>query len=99
MQTIGVDSYDDYLVHLETHQEEFSELFNTILINVTSFFRDPEAWEYLAEETLPRIGRESGEEIRVWIPGCASGEEAFTTAILFAEAFGEDAFRTRVKIY
>jgi two-component system, chemotaxis family, CheB/CheR fusion protein len=99
MQTVGVESFDDYLVFLETHPEEFGALFNTILINVTSFFRDPDAWTYLAKETLPQIASNGSGEIRVWIPGCASGQEAYTTAILLSETIGEEAFKARVKIY
>ena len=72
-----------------------------MLINVTSFFRDPPSWEYLAHEVLPAILREkqSGAPIRVWSAGCASGEEAYTAAILLAEAMGVEACRQRVKIY
>ena len=100
MQTIGVEGYENYLVHLETHPEEFVELFNTILINVTSFFRDPEAWEYVAREIVPRvIERAHHDEIRVWVPGCASGEEAYTVAMLLGEELGDDRFRAQVKIY
>ena len=100
MQTVGVDSHEDYLVFLESHPEEFAALFDTILINVTSFFRDREAWEYVASEVVPQIVRPGrSDEIRVWTPGCASGQEAYTAAIVFCEALGEGDFRSRVKIY
>src|SRR5204863_907989 len=55
LQELGIATYDDYQVYLEAHPEEFGRLFNTILINVTSFFRDPEAWAYLTAEVVPRI--------------------------------------------
>jgi two-component system CheB/CheR fusion protein len=55
MQSVKIASYTDYQDYLEVHPEEFTELFNTILINVTSFFRDTEAWDFLAAEVLPRI--------------------------------------------
>jgi len=100
MQAVGLDDHDDYLVYLEAHPEEFAELFDTILINVTSFFRDPEAWEYVAAAVVPQILRTSGtDELRVWIPGCASGQEAFTAAMVLCETMGESDFRARVKIY
>jgi two-component system CheB/CheR fusion protein len=100
METVGLDSYDDYLVRLETHPEEFVSLFDTILINVTSFFRDPEAWDYLAREIVPRIAQLAQDaEIRVWVPGCASGEEAYTVAMLLCEELGEERFRAQAKIY
>jgi len=101
MQAVGVDDYLSYLDHLEVDPEEFAQLFNTILLNVTSFFRDPPAWEYLSAEVLPRLTAEkpAGEPIRVWSAGCASGEEAYTLAMVVAEALGPKAVRERVKIY
>src|SRR3954453_9528688 len=100
VQGVGAGTHDAYRVYLESHPEEYAELFDTILINVTSFFRDADAWDYLAREVLPTlVQRGEGEEIRVWCPGCASGEEPFTVAILFCEAMGVDAFKNRVKIY
>jgi two-component system, chemotaxis family, CheB/CheR fusion protein len=101
MQQVGVASYGEYVDFLEVHPDEFLPLFNTVLINVTGFFRDPEAWRALAERILPRIleSKGAGEPIRCWSAGCASGEEAYTLAILLAEALGDDEFRQRVKIY
>src|SRR5215510_2084422 len=100
-QTVGIDSYAQYQTYLEAHPEEFGLLFNTILINVTSFFRDQEAWAFLTSQIVPHIlssGR-TDSAIRVWTPGCASGEEAYTLAMILAEGLGIDAFRRRVKIY
>ncbi|HTL25167.1 MAG TPA: CheR family methyltransferase [Burkholderiales bacterium] len=101
MQMMGVEGFAGYMDYLEVHPEEFQQLFNAVLINVTSFFRDPHAWEFLAKRALPKLlaARGSGEPIRVWCAGCASGEEAYTIAIVLAEALGLDAFRDRVKIY
>jgi two-component system, chemotaxis family, CheB/CheR fusion protein len=53
MQQIGADSFDYYLDYLQVHQDEVAALFNTILINVTSFFRDPDIWQQLRAEILP----------------------------------------------
>ena len=101
MQQIGVASYSDYIDYLEVHPDEFLPLFNTVLINVTGFFRDPQAWQTLAEQVLPRIleAKDPHESIRCWSAGCASGEEAYTLAILLAETLGDLEFRRRVKIY
>src|SRR5215217_8669674 len=101
MQEVGADGYLSYLDLLEVDPEEFTQLFNTILLNVTGFFRDPPAWGYLAAEILPRILADKGEDepIRIWSAGCASGEEAYTLAMLAAETLGPDAVRERVKIY
>jgi two-component system, chemotaxis family, CheB/CheR fusion protein len=101
MQVQQIDSCGDYLDYLEVHPEEFGLLFNTILINVTAFFRDAPAWAFLASEIIPQLisGKLPGAPIRVWSAGCASGEEAYTMAIILAEALGWDEFRHRVKIY
>ncbi len=101
MQQAQTDSYVAYIDYLEVHPQEFTQLFNTILINVTSFFRDLPAWEYLQAETLPQINGAKGadEPIRAWCAGVASGEEAYSLAIALCELIGEDAFRARVKIY
>src|SRR5919197_6700975 len=101
IQTLNLQGYGDYRDYLEVHPQEFTNLFNTILINVTSFFRDPVTWEYLAAEIIPRIvaGKQPHDLIRVWCAGCASGEEAYTTAVVLAEALGEERYREPVKIY
>jgi two-component system CheB/CheR fusion protein len=101
MQQIGVDSYQRYIEVLEANPGEFGELFNTILINVTSLIRDSEAWEVVADSVIPSILQSKGPEdpIRVWSAGCASGEEAYSLAVLLADAAGEERFRQSVKIY
>jgi two-component system CheB/CheR fusion protein len=101
MAQVGVSGYAEYLDYLEMHGEEFTALFNTILINVTGFFRDPEAWEFLRAEVLPGLlaGKGPHAPVRVWSAGCASGQEAYTLAMLLAELMGRDEFRARVKIY
>jgi two-component system, chemotaxis family, CheB/CheR fusion protein len=100
LAAVGVESYSDYLDYLEVHQDEFIQLFNSILINVTSFFRDAEAFDYLRAAVVPKvIAGSNGGDVRIWSAGCASGEECYSVAILFAEAMGSDAFRERVKIY
>jgi two-component system CheB/CheR fusion protein len=102
MAQVGVrDAYLDYIDYLQVHPDEFTYLFNTILINVTAFFRDPEAWDYLRDEVLePMIAaRPAGSPIRVWSAGCASGEEAYTLAMVLAEILGVEGFRERAKIY
>jgi two-component system CheB/CheR fusion protein len=101
MQDIHIETFEDYVDYLEVHPEEFSHLFDTILINVTAFFRDTAAWEYLGSEIIPRIlaVKKGSDPIRIWSAGCASGEEPYSLAMLFAETMGENAFRERVKIY
>ena len=95
-----VNSFADYTDYLEVHPEEFAALFNTILINVTSFYRDEESWDVLAGEVLPDlIGRKGNGQIRAWSAGCATGEEAYTLVMLFTDRLGQDGFKERVKIY
>ncbi|MEO8089253.1 MAG: CheR family methyltransferase [Gemmatimonadales bacterium] len=101
METVGMRSFADYLDYLQVDSNEFTRLFNTILINVTSFFRDSPAWEYVASDVVPRLinGTKARNPIRIWSAGCASGEEVYTIAMLLAEALGWEQFRERVKIY
>src|SRR3954452_7955226 len=101
METVDCGSYGDYLDYLEVHPEEFEQLFDMLLINVTEFFRDPPAWDHLRDDIVPQLlaAKEDGEAIRVWSAGCASGQEAYTTAMVLAEVLGDDAYRDRVKIY
>jgi two-component system CheB/CheR fusion protein len=101
MTHVGISDYPDYLDYLQVHPDEFTGLFNTILINVTGFFRDSDAWDYLGGEVLASLvaAKPADSLIRIWSAGCASGEEAYTLAMVLAEALGPDTFRERVKIY
>ncbi|MEC3913126.1 CheR family methyltransferase [Nocardia sp. CDC160] len=101
LSQLGVEDYVEYLDVLQANSDEFVALFNTILINVTGFFRDPDAWDYLQSQVVPTMLAERGPEepVRVWCAGCASGEEAYGLAIVLAEVLGIDEFRQRVKIY
>jgi two-component system, chemotaxis family, CheB/CheR fusion protein len=101
MQRLHIKTFDEYKDQLEVHPEEFGRLFNSILINVTSFFRDPPAWAYLSERIIPRIveSKKPRDSIRIWDAGCATGEETYSLAMVFAEVLGEKGFMERVKIY
>lgn len=102
MQLAQIETYRDYTDYLEVHPDEFSHLFNTILINVTSFFRDRAVWDYLEKEVVPQIVARKNfptERIRVWCAGCAWGQEAYTLAMVVAEVLGIEEFHQKVKIY
>jgi two-component system CheB/CheR fusion protein len=101
MWEVGVETLDQYRDFLEVQPDEFNELFNTILINVTSFFRDTQAWDFLDKEVIPAIAQRKGkgQTIRVWSAGCSSGEEAYSVAMLFAERFGAASLNQRLKVY
>ncbi|MDQ1497061.1 MAG: two-component system, chemotaxis family, CheB/CheR fusion protein [Actinomycetota bacterium] len=101
MRSVGAESFREYLDLLQVDPGEFTALFDNILINVTAFFRDPPAWEFLRSDVLPGLlaAKDPSEPIRVWSAGCATGEEAYTLAIALAEILGVDETRQRVKIY
>jgi two-component system CheB/CheR fusion protein len=101
MHAVEVESFGEYQDYLEVNPREFTELFNTILINVTSFYRDAPAWEFLAADVVAQMLETHPDDtpLRIWSAGCASGEEAYTVAMVLAEAMGDEAFKSRVKIY
>jgi len=101
MEQIGIADHAEYLDRLELDADEYTTLSNTILINVTAFFRDHEAWDYLRTEVLPTLvaAAPPGRSLRVWSAGCASGAEAYTLAMVLRELLGAEDFRHRVKIY
>ncbi|MBT9588794.1 PAS domain-containing protein [bacterium] len=87
MAVVQVDRGEDYLGYLEQSWSEGEALFRDLLIGVTRFFRDPMAFQALQEKVIPRIfaDRPPGAPIRVWVPGCSTGEEAYSIAILLQE--------------
>ena len=87
MGQVGISSFHDYLDLLQVDTNEFTLLFNTILINVTGFFRDPDAWDRLRTEVVPGLlaERSPGAPLRLWSAGCSSGQEAYSLAMLLAE--------------
>ena len=101
MDVVGCASFGDYLDYLEVHPDEFAQLFDTLLINVTHFFRDPEMWSHLADDALPAMLEQKpvDEPIRVWSAGCATGQEACTIAMVLCEALGDEGYARRVKVY
>ena len=101
MEAVGTGSYGLYLDLLQVDPSEFEQLFNFILINVTSFFRDPEIFEYLQEDIIPNLAAagDAAAPIRVWSAGCASGEEAYSLVMVLTEALGRQQVLERVKIY
>ncbi|HEX3958533.1 MAG TPA: CheR family methyltransferase, partial [Trebonia sp.] len=101
MALVSVATVAEYRDYLELQPEEFGALFDSMLINVTGFFRDPLGWQALANTVLPELlsAKSAKAPVRVWSAGCATGQEAYTLAMVIAEAIGPDQFRERVKIY
>jgi two-component system CheB/CheR fusion protein len=96
-----IDSIAGYLQRLRTDREEVERLAKDLLIGVTHFFRDSEAWTHLGELAVERVVAEhtTGDPIRVWVPGCATGEEAYSVAMLFFEAFERVTKRCVLQIF
>jgi len=92
---------ESYLNYLRTSSEEVEALAKEFLISVTSFFRDKEAFDFIQTEVLPRILKQlaPGEELKMWVAGCATGEEVYSIAILIAEQLKGDFEDTVVKIF
>jgi|CXWL01.1.fsa_nt_gi two-component system CheB/CheR fusion protein len=82
-----IDKIDNYVKFLTKNPQELDLLFKEILINVTYFFRDPEMWQYLKTRIIPSLlaANPGGKTLRIWVPACSTGEEAYGFAILFKE--------------
>jgi two-component system, chemotaxis family, CheB/CheR fusion protein len=101
MAELNIKSIADYVQRIRQDEDETNELLTTVLINVTEFFRDLQGWEYLRESVLPDLlGRlRPGDIFRAWSAGCASGEEAYSLAILIADTLGPKLGDYTIKIY
>lgn len=91
----------DYFKYLRENVEEVQALFGDLLISVTTFFRDAAAFEALASEVVPLlfVGKESGDAVRVWVAGCATGEEAYSMAILLLEEAANHENRPDLQVF
>lgn len=87
MVAVQIDSLENYVAYLVKESNEISILFNEILINVTRFFRDPDAFEFLETIIIPEIvdNKKNDQTIRIWVCGCSTGEEAYSLAMLFTD--------------
>lgn len=101
MQRINIDTYENYLQYLQCDSEEHLALLSDVLINFTGFFRDYNAWIYLATEVIPKIidCKPSEEPIRIWSAGCATGAEIYSLLILLAEVLGVEFCQQRLQCY
>jgi two-component system CheB/CheR fusion protein len=96
-----LDSLEDYAQYLQAHPAEVKALYEEILIHVTSFFRDPEAFEQLKEQVFPTISQNKPPDsaIRIWVAGCSTGEEAYSIAICLLEFFSTRATVPPIQIF
>jgi chemotaxis protein methyltransferase CheR len=91
MRACGVQTYADYGAMLDRTPEELEHLRDALTINVTRFYRNADTWEALRATVVPDLCARVPGTVRVWSAGCASGEEAYTLAMLFADRFAGDA--------
>jgi two-component system CheB/CheR fusion protein len=96
-----IETLDGYVKFIQQTPEEVDALFRDMLIGVTNFFRDPEAFKVLEEQIIPKLFAGKGVEatIRIWVPGCSTGEEAYSLAILLAECQEVQKKRFKVLIF
>ncbi|MFD2515523.1 chemotaxis protein CheB [Pontibacter locisalis] len=101
MDHLKVESLEEYLGYLHKKPAEISILCQEFFINVTQFFRDKEAFESIENEVIPKIIEEKGpgEPIKVWVTACSTGEEVYSLAILFQEAFDKLGREATVKLF
>jgi two-component system CheB/CheR fusion protein len=101
MQLNGFTTLEDYLNYLRGNGKEAQAMFNDILIGVTNFFRDHDSWAALEEKAIPALfdRKTETDEIRIWSIGCATGEEAYSLAILLFEHTANLDFRPRVQVF
>jgi len=101
LATNEIPDLDAYCEYLQRNTKEVEMIFHEILIGVTNFFRDPGMFTVLEEQVIPTIfsNRKPGESIRVWVPGCSTGEEAYSIAILIKEYMTKSKVNNEVQIY
>jgi two-component system CheB/CheR fusion protein len=101
MQVVGAATLDDYAARLQADHDESILLFRDLLIRVTSFFRDKETFDTLEALAIPHLfaGKEADNAVRVWVPGCATGEEAYSLAILLREHMGHLTVVPKVQVF
>jgi two-component system CheB/CheR fusion protein len=96
------EKLEDYVRYLRRHPEEYERLANSFLIKVTDFFRDADLFNHLRDQIMPELieeARGQGNELRLWSAGCATGEEAYSLAILVSELLGDELEQFTVRIF
>jgi two-component system, chemotaxis family, CheB/CheR fusion protein len=96
-----IEKLDDYVKYLRSNPAELKALYQDMLINVTSFFRNPRVFDALKSQVFPNIlrNRPTDSTIRIWTPGCASGEESYSLAILLLEFLGDKAAHVPIQLF
>ena len=101
MQVLQIDEVPDFIERLRKEPQELDALLQDLLIGVTNFFRDPQAFEALAREVIPHLfeGKGPDDTVRVWVPGCSTGEEAYSIAMLLREHGPKDQASPKLQIF
>ncbi|MGD9804919.1 MAG: CheR family methyltransferase [Hyphomicrobiaceae bacterium] len=101
MSVLGITSPASYLQRLITDHTEATQLVRDILINVTAFFRDPSTFEALQRQAISKLvaGKGRGDDVRIWVPGCSTGQEAYSIAMLVEEELARVDARPNVAIF
>lgn len=101
MAAVEIDDKPRYLEMLRSDANELDLLANDLLINVTSFFRDPKVFDFLAEKTVPDLVRSQAPErpLRIWIAGCSTGEETYSLAMLFREQIAAANRNVKLQVF
>ena len=102
MAVTGQPNLADYIRHVHANPDEGRRLINSFLVKVTEFFRDPELYTYLQEQVLPELIQEAKDrdsDLRIWSAGCATGEEAYSLAMITADVLGENSSGVNVRIF
>jgi two-component system CheB/CheR fusion protein len=101
MAVLQIENHADYIAYMRNNSQEIDTLFKELLIRVTNFFRDNEAYDMLREKALPVIFRNKPRDgvVRIWVPGCSTGEEAYSLAILFHEEIAKLKEKVKVQIF
>jgi two-component system, chemotaxis family, CheB/CheR fusion protein len=99
MAVTQIDHIEDYILYLQKTPLEIETLFRELLIGVTNFFRDPQAFELLKEHVIPKLFQSSDATVRIWVPGCSTGEEAYSLAILLREHADELKSSFQIQVF
>ncbi len=101
MQVLQIDEVPDFIERLRKEPQELDALLQDLLIGVTNFFRDPQAFEALEREVIPHLfeGKGPDDTVRVWVPGCSTGEEAYSIAMLLREHGPKDQAAPKLQIF
>lgn len=99
MTALRILTVEEYLQHLKGDEAEAAMLFNDMLIGVTSFFRDPKAYEVVKDQLKSYLEKKESKHLRLWVVGCSTGEEAYSVAMLLADILGDQLHEYKIQIF